>query len=72
MQTHFQYALENTTSEFVAMACASPWLSMVGMIRETHAQRSYMLNECDHCYAFKCIQGKHKGIPFEWSLPKLS
>ena len=72
MHSHVQYVLENTTSEFVAMTCASPWLSMVGMISEPHAQRSHLLRECDHGYALKCIQGNYKGMPFEWSLPKVS
>ena len=72
VQAHFQYVLENTTSPYVAMSCASPWLSMVGMIRETHAQRSFLVRECDHGYVLECVQGKYKGKPFQWSLPKMS
>ena len=72
VQAHFQYVLENTTSPQVAMVCASPWLSMVGMIRETHAQRSFLVRECHHGYVFECIQGKYKGKPFKWNLPKMS
>ena len=71
VQAHFQYVLENTTNPYVAMSCASPWLSM-GMIRETRAQRSFLIRECDHGYVFECIQGKYKGKPFQWPLPKMS
>ena len=45
---------------------------MVGMIRETHAQRSYLVKETDHGYILECVQGKYKGKPFYWNLPKLS
>ena len=73
VQAHFQYVLEKSDCPFLAMVCASPWLSMVGMIRETHAQRSYLVKETDHGYILECTQGKsHKGKPFFWNLPKIS
>ena len=67
---HFQCILETTTSLCVASICANQWISMTGMIREAHIQRSHLVRETKHAYVFICVDGKNKGKPFPWVLPK--
>ena len=43
---------------------------MVGMIREAHIQRSYLIRETAHAYVFLCVEGMIQGKPFPWVLPK--
>ena len=43
---------------------------MAGVIREAHIQRSHLIRETDHAYVFFSVEGKNKGKPFPWVLPK--
>ena len=67
---HFQNRLEACNSFFAASICANQWISMAGMILEAHIQRSYLIRETNHAYVFLCVEGKNKGKPFPWVLPK--
>ena len=67
---HFQHHLAQTTSEFVAAICATQWFEMVGMIRDRHMQKSYHVKTFEHFEMFHCIEGKPRGKPFDWIMPK--
>ena len=67
---HFDYHAKNTRSVFVLATCASVWFPFLGMCRDTHIQRSYLIKKCDHAWIFHCIAGKDKSKPFEWVIPE--
>ena len=54
----------------VVMICATVWITLVGVIRDAHSQRSRFVKQTDHAYIFHCVEGKDKRKPFDWVLPK--
>ena len=56
----------NVLAEFI--------LVLYGMTRPSHIQRSYLVAECNHCWLFKCVEGKKRisgaRQPFLWIFPK--
>ena len=66
---HLAYIAKTTENPFVLSVCATMWITMVGMIRDAHTQRSELVEEVDHAYIFYCEEGKDKGKPFHWLLP---
>ena len=57
VMTHFQYILENTPSEFVALVCATQWINMVGSVRDAHAQKFRWIRSFEHTELFYSEEG---------------
>ena len=66
---HFDILARETTSPYILVGCASVWLAFLGMCRDAHIQRSFLLKKCDHGWIFHCVKGKDKGKPYDWFLP---
>ena len=45
------------------------WFAFLGMIRDAHIQRSFLVKKCDHAWLFHCVKGKDRSKPFDWVIP---
>ena len=54
---HFQYWLEHSNNPYAILTCTTQWITMVGVIRDAHIQRSRLIRETEHAYFF------HRTVP---------
>ena len=66
---HFDRLAHETDNPFILAICASVWFAFLGMCRDAHIQRSFLVKSCDHAWIFHCVKGKDKGKPYDWVLP---
>ena len=67
---HFEYIALTSKNPCLVLVAATAWLSLVGLIRDQHIQRSELVQTCANAYLFFCYKGKDRGKPFHWVIPK--